>query len=253
MKDALAAVEKLHNHVLQDGDGGGTGPRGKKSKAGASSGTLLWARQVSGEGAHLKKWRLILRNLPFNVRASCPSTAVDTFTIRCSSSLCRASLPCMKPALGVLYMRQTSWQAARQVCPITACLPNGNDDAYVYLSSRSWLVQVKEADLRELLAPAGFVWELTVPRNPDGATLCISWCTYLAAAFAILPTAAFTLVICAMVSKVTATISCILCWLSCATCCLQARLGALALLGSCAGRMLRGPSSWPMPRSLAYT
>ncbi|KAK9907300.1 hypothetical protein WJX75_001025 [Coccomyxa subellipsoidea] len=93
VKGALAAVEKLHNHVLQEGDGGAAGARGRKSKAGESSGTLLWARQVSGEGAHLKKWRLILRNLPFNV---------------------------------------------------------------------------KEADLRELLSPAGFVWELTVPRNPDG-------------------------------------------------------------------------------------
>lgn len=70
MKDALAAVALLHNHVLQEGDGGGTTNKGKKkSGAGASSGTLLWARQVSGEGAHLKKWRLILRNLPFDVRA----------------------------------------------------------------------------------------------------------------------------------------------------------------------------------------
>jgi len=68
VKDALAAVAKLHNHVLQEGDGGGTTNKEKKrSKAGASSGTLLWARQVSGEGAHLKKWRLILRNLPFDV------------------------------------------------------------------------------------------------------------------------------------------------------------------------------------------
>ncbi len=31
---------------------------------------------------------------------------------------------------------------------------------------------MKEADLREVLSPAGFVWELTVPRNPDGELLC---------------------------------------------------------------------------------
>ena len=31
-------------------------------------------------------------------------------------------------------------------------------------------MQVKEEELRKVLAPAGFVWELTVPRNPDGAS-----------------------------------------------------------------------------------
>lgn len=27
----------------------------------------LWAREVKGEGAHVKQWRVILRNLPFQV------------------------------------------------------------------------------------------------------------------------------------------------------------------------------------------
>ena len=31
--------------------------------------------------------------------------------------------------------------------------------------------QVSEAELRSALSPAGFVWELKVPRNPDGNTL----------------------------------------------------------------------------------
>ncbi len=29
-------------------------------------------------------------------------------------------------------------------------------------------MQVKEDELRAVLSPAGFVWELTVPRSPDG-------------------------------------------------------------------------------------
>lgn len=35
--------------------------------AAAAAGVVLWARVVSGEGAHVKKWRIILRNLAFQV------------------------------------------------------------------------------------------------------------------------------------------------------------------------------------------
>ena len=31
------------------------------------------------------------------------------------------------------------------------------------------VAQVKEGQLQQLLTPAGFVWELTIPRKPDGA------------------------------------------------------------------------------------
>ena len=74
VKDAMGAVALLHNHSLQGQDAPVNSVKGKKTgqpgaaQAPAES-ALLWARQVSGEGAHLKKWRLILRNLPFNVRA----------------------------------------------------------------------------------------------------------------------------------------------------------------------------------------
>ncbi|KAK9842211.1 hypothetical protein WJX81_000775 [Elliptochloris bilobata] len=88
VKSALQAVSQLHNRVLEP-DRGAL----RSKKAGASAGTLMWARQVSGEGLHMKKWRLIVRNLAFDV---------------------------------------------------------------------------KESQLQELLRPAGFVWELTIPRKPDG-------------------------------------------------------------------------------------
>ncbi len=64
VKSALQAVAQLHNHVLEPEE-----PIWKRRKAGASAGTLMWARQVSGEGLHMKKWRLIIRNLAFDVRS----------------------------------------------------------------------------------------------------------------------------------------------------------------------------------------
>jgi hypothetical protein len=51
VKDARAAVTKLH---------GATKFKGKSSGA-------LWARQLGGEGALLKRWRVIVRNLSFQV------------------------------------------------------------------------------------------------------------------------------------------------------------------------------------------
>ena len=75
VKDAMAAVALLHNHMLQGQGALADGVKRKKAGqprdgAAPAEGARLWARQVSGEGAHLKKWRLILRNLPFNVRAA---------------------------------------------------------------------------------------------------------------------------------------------------------------------------------------
>lgn len=63
VKSALQAVSRLHNRVLEPVT---SATKGKE--AGASAGTLMWARQVSGEGLHMKKWRLIIRNLAFDVR-----------------------------------------------------------------------------------------------------------------------------------------------------------------------------------------
>eukprot|EP00897_Mesotaenium_endlicherianum_P008504 jgi/Mesen1/7682/ME000403S06864 len=75
----------------------------------AVAGATLWARQLGGEGAKLKKHRLIVRNLPF---------------------------------------------------------------------------QITEAALRELLAPAGFIWELTLPRSPDGRSRGFAFVGYTCQAHA---------------------------------------------------------------------
>jgi len=83
-KDAMAAVAALHGQPI----GGG-----KKKGAAAAGNVSLWARQVSGEGLHLKRWRVVIRNLSF---------------------------------------------------------------------------KATEQDLRSAFAPAGFVWEVTLPQGADG-------------------------------------------------------------------------------------
>jgi nucleolar protein 4 len=84
-RDACAAVAELHGQQVAGGRKGRGG--------GTAAGTTLWARQVSGEGLHLKRWRVVVRNLPF---------------------------------------------------------------------------KATEADIRAAFFPAGFIWELTLPRGADG-------------------------------------------------------------------------------------
>lgn len=65
VKAALGAVAKLHAQPL----GKQLQKSAKRQKVAAADkeSEQLWARQVSGEGLHLKKWRLIIRNLAFQV------------------------------------------------------------------------------------------------------------------------------------------------------------------------------------------
>lgn len=88
-KDAMAAIAALHGKEVKPGL-----PQGKKAKRKAQQGAVrVWARQVSGEGLHLKRWRLVVRNLSF---------------------------------------------------------------------------KATEADIRAAFAPAGFIWEVTLPLSAEG-------------------------------------------------------------------------------------
>lgn len=60
VKAAVEAVAKLHGVSVGSG------------KQEMTNETALWARQLKGEGAMVKRWRLILRNLPFNVNIPDP-------------------------------------------------------------------------------------------------------------------------------------------------------------------------------------
>lgn len=76
VKDATHAVTQLHGQAVTATSGASSGgKKGKQKKAAAAAegvgdgeSTVLWARQVAGEGAHVKQYRVIIRNLPFQVR-----------------------------------------------------------------------------------------------------------------------------------------------------------------------------------------
>ncbi|KAK9821067.1 hypothetical protein WJX74_008230 [Apatococcus lobatus] len=74
VKEAREAVPKLHRLVMPTASSS-TEPKNRAKKARPAATTAdavqkapLWARQVVGEGAYVKRWRIIIRNLPFQVR-----------------------------------------------------------------------------------------------------------------------------------------------------------------------------------------
>jgi hypothetical protein len=173
-KEANAAVALLHGKPLSElmaaaaaaTDGGAAG---KKARAGGKKGGgkkgaaaeaeaaaeaaaafegTLWARVVAGEGAQVKKWRIILRNLAFQVGGLSGGWVDGSLFREAASSL--GPLP--HPLSTNTFLSQTPLTPPR--------LP--------HRPAPKPPPQTTEADIRKLLAPAGFVWSVDLPRGPDG-------------------------------------------------------------------------------------
>jgi hypothetical protein len=116
--------------------------------AGTEGGVVLWARHVSGEGALVKKWRLILRNMPFQVIFSLLLMFAPMFVLHFYYSVlwCHAQ--------SVLYMLLLTWLDRRlwtpAACP-TYCSSNSHDSS-VCCTLDSWTTQCVRALLLQMLS-----------------------------------------------------------------------------------------------------
>ncbi len=112
VKDAIAAVAKLHGQAA--GGGGQQQQQGKKGKqAAAAAGVAacrLWARQLSGEGLHQKRWRLVVRNLPFTVSGTGCTRAADVLR-SWRPSACSAAFGAARAADSRRTMASGKWHA----------------------------------------------------------------------------------------------------------------------------------------------
>ena len=68
VKEAIHAISELHGKTIAEVE---KKQREKsKQKVGDFNHNTLWVRQVSGEGMHMKKWRVVVRNLSFKSKES---------------------------------------------------------------------------------------------------------------------------------------------------------------------------------------
>lgn len=150
-KDVMAAVSRLHGCDISPA----AASAGKKAAAGSAEAggqQRLWARQLAGEGAHHKKWRIIIRNLSFQVSIfgiSAPSCRQASSDVGRSKTCVRAS--CKRHVQGQSSMK----------CLTVLQL-------HKLVTYHSVDLQIDAAELKRQLAKAGFVWDLMIARDARG-------------------------------------------------------------------------------------